>query len=172
MLTINPIDAAQQGRVVEETLSYIHQATKIFDRQFKPIPILFDLSGRAAGMYKVNRKQKLIRYNPYIFSKFFDDNLAVTVPHEVAHYITDQVFGMRQIRPHGREWRALMAEFKVDPSTTCDYDLEGIPLKTQRRHVYVCGCTSHKLSSHRHNKVLRGSARYFCRNCKDEIRAI
>ena len=171
MPTINPIDSAQQYRVVEETLSYIHHAGKIFDRQFNSIPVLFDLSGRAAGMYKANKKQKLIRYNPYIFGKFFDDNLAVTVPHEVAHYITDQIFGMRQIRPHGREWRALMAEFKVDPSATCDYDLEGIPLRTQRRYVYVCGCTSYKLSSHRHNKVVRGCARYYCRKCKDELHA-
>jgi len=171
MSTILPINAAQQERVVKETLVYIHQAAKIFDRRFKPIPVLFDLSGRAAGMYKVNKKQKLIRYNPFIFSKFFDDNLAVTVPHEVAHYITDQVFGMRQIRPHGQEWRALMAEFRADPSTTSDYDLEGIPLRTQRKHVYVCGCTSHKLSSSRHNNVVRGCARYFCRKCKDELRA-
>ncbi len=171
MPTINPIDSAQRDRVTKKTIAYIRQAANIFNRRFDLIPVLFDLSGRAAGMYKVNKNQKLIRYNPYIFGKFFDDNLAVTVPHEVAHYITDQVFGLRRIRPHGQEWRALMAEFKVDPSTTCNYDLEGIPLRAQRKHIYVCGCTSHKLSSHRHNKVARGLARYFCRKCKDELHA-
>ncbi len=53
------------------------------------VPVRFELQGRAAGMYRVHKGERVIRYNPYIFSKYFDDSLANTVPHEVAHYITD-----------------------------------------------------------------------------------
>ena len=170
MTTIRPIDKTKQQHVIAKTTGYIHRAEAIYGRRFTTIPVTFDLSGSTAGMYKVNIKQRSIRYNPYIFSKYFDDNLAVTIPHEVAHYITDQVFGLRQIRPHGREWRALMAEFDADPSVTGRYDLEGIPLRRQQRHAYVCSCSSYQLSSCRRNKIMRGTARYYCRNCKDELR--
>jgi len=169
MRQITPINDTQQQRVIERTRSYITQAREIYERNFDFVPIAFDLVGRAAGMYKVRKKDRLIRYNPYIFAKFFDDNLATTVPHEVAHYITDQIYGMRHIRPHGIEWRYVMHRFGSDDKVTCDYDLTGIPVRTQRQHQYRCACGPHMLSSHRHNKVKRGQTQYFCRKCKQVL---
>lgn len=166
---ITPINDAQQQIVVEKTHDYITRAGEIYQRAFETIPVLFDLSGRSAGMYKIRKNQKLIRFNPFIFAKYFVDNLATTVPHEVAHYIVDQVYGMQNIHPHGFEWRYLMHRFDADDSVTCDYDLTGIPVRTQPRHKYRCSCGTHLLSSHRHNKVKRGQTRYFCRKCKQAL---
>lgn len=167
---IAPIDGVQQQQVIALTAHYIRRAGEIFGREFKPIPVSFDLVGRAAGMYRVRFWQRRIRYNPYLFAKYFDDNLAVTVPHEVAHYITDCVYGLRRIRPHGPQWQALMRAFGVEPKRTCDYDLAGIPRRVQRRHPYQCGCRGHQLSRRRHNLVLRGRVRYICKACGGELR--
>ena len=165
MTLVEPIGEAQQELVRERTLEYLQQAGVIFARHFDAVPVVFDLKGRCAGMYRVRNGRREIRYNPYLFARCFADNLAVTVPHEVAHYVTDCVFGLRHIRPHGREWRRLMQAFGADPQVTCRYDLTGIPVRNYRRFGYRCGCRTHELTAYRHNRVQRRQATYLCRQC-------
>jgi len=166
---VEPIDTPFQEKVISTTSQFIARAESLYDRSFRPIPVNFDLKGRTAGMYRVRNGQAEIRYNPFLFAKFPEDNLATTVPHEVAHYITDQVFGLRNIRPHGKEWKSLMAEFGCDASRTCQYDLKGIPVRREARHLYQCSCTTHQLTRRRHNRILRHNVFYLCRICGDKL---
>jgi SprT protein len=39
----------------------------------------------------------------------------------------------------------------------------------QRTHAYACACQQHRLSVRRHNKVVRGEARYHCRRCRQPL---
>jgi len=168
-MMVEPIGAPRRQRVIAATESYIGRAEMLLGRSFAAIPVLFDLTGRAAGMYRVSQKGRAIRYNPYIFAKAFADNLATTVPHEVAHYVVDVVHGWRNVRPHGAEWQAVMAVLGAEPSRTGAYDLTGVPVRTQRRHPYRCGCTTYQLTTRRHNQVRRGAIRYRCRRCGEEL---
>ena len=169
---IEPISAAQQTAVVDLTATYVARAEAIFQRSFAPVEVHFDLPGGCAGMFKVHGKACWIRYNPWLFAKYFDDNLYGTVPHEVAHYIIHKVYDMRRVRPHGSEWRALMHKFEADAAVTCDFELTGIPQRRQRRFAYQCDCRSHELSTRRHNTVLRGKAQYHCLKCKAQLNPI
>ena len=177
MKSIEAIDIEQQQQVVSQTHKYIERAEKIFDREFELIPVRFDLLGRAAGMYKVGQDSRIIRYNPYIFAKYFEDNLALTIPHEVAHYVTDMEYGYRRntlfrsrrLRPHGKEWQNVMSEFGVDAARTCNFNLEGIPQRKHKYFDYACRCSRHKLGSRRHNKVIKGTAEYCCKRCGDKL---
>ena len=162
---VTPIGSDQQNLVVVRTQDYLDRARQHFGRDFAPLPVRFDLRGRASGMYRVKGGSREIRYNPWLFAAYFDDCLDATVPHEVAHYITDALFGLRNIRPHGREWKAVMAVFDADPSVTANYSLEGIPLRRSTRVRYLCPCDSHMLGIRRHQKVVAGMARYRCRRC-------
>ena len=174
---ISPLSAEQQQIVIDETISYIKQAIDLFNIIDKAVDIIFDLKGRSAGMYRVkinrglvfSRQQRAIRYNPYIFSKYFDDNFATTIPHEVAHYVTDIIYGLKNIKPHGKEWKAVMHAFDADASVTADYDLSGIPLKKLSVFTYRCDCREHQLSSIRHNKIRKRRYRYFCNYCKQVL---
>ena len=168
---IDPIRPEQQQQVVALTQHYVMRAGAMFNRTFASIPVLFNLKGRTAGMYRVKRGQREIRYNPYLFAKYYDDNLAITIPHEVAHYVTDVMYGLSSIRPHGEEWRKVMQMFGADASRTCRYDLEGIPVRRLQRHEYRCGCEVYKLSAHRHRRIQSGRTRYFCRNCGIELQS-
>lgn len=163
--TIAPIDISQQAAVVDATGTWIARAGALYGRCFEPVPVLFDLKGRASGMYRVQRGIRVIRYNPWLFARYPADSLAVTVPHEVAHYIVDRLFGLGRVRPHGPEWRAVMLGFGVKPTATTRYDLDGIPARRQRRYAYRCECLVHQLSTRRHNLILRGEASYHCRRC-------
>ena len=165
-MQVTPINAVQQQQVAVATRDCIQRAAALLDCMLQPVPVSFTLSGRAAGMYRVRHGQREIRYNPYIFGKYFADNLSTTVPHEVAHYATDVLYGLRNVKPHGVEWRAVMQLLGADPAVTCRYDLSGIPLVRQRRFRYRCACSSHTISTARHNRVSSGQARYLCKHCR------
>lgn len=169
MIHIDPITPAQQRHVITATEACIHHAGDLLERPFKLIPVAFDLSGRAAGMYRVQGRQRWIRYNPYLFAKYFHENLTDTVPHEVAHYITDMLYGLRKVRAHGPEWRELAAMFGASTKATCTFDLVGVPTRVQRRFTYRCDCTTHALSTRRHNQICRRQARYYCQSCRGEL---
>ena len=166
---IIPIDDILQAQVREATHTCIRKAGSIYKRAFCDIPVLFDLRGRAAGMYRVHGRERVIRYNPWLFARYFDDNLNSTVPHEVAHYITDVLYGIKRVKPHGPEWRAIISALGAKPEVTGRYDLTGIPTRRQQRHTYHCDCTTHQLSSVRHNRILSGKTRYYCRYCKSPL---
>jgi SprT protein len=169
LIAVEPIDARQQSQVFSATLDCIQRAGAIYRLDLSPIPVRFDLKGKAAGQYRLHRNERCIRYNPYLFAKYFDDSLVSTVPHEVAHYVTDCLYGLRNVRPHGAEWRAVMESLGADPSATNYYDLTGIPVRRQQRFTYHCACSTHQLSSCRHNKIRRGKAGYLCRRCGSSI---
>jgi SprT protein len=166
---VEPIGKPGQRQVLAATEEFICRAEQLFERRFDRIPVLFDLPGRAAGMFKVMGRRRVIRYNPWIFGKYFEENLRDTVPHEVAHFIVHETCGRRVVKPHGRQWQALMAEFGADPGVTFDLDLEGIPQRRQRTHPYRCECRVHQVSTTRHNRVLKGAGRYHCRYCQGSL---
>jgi SprT protein len=164
-VNVQPIDEHLQQKVISATQSCLELAAEIYKLEIPSIPVRFDLKGRAAGMYRVARGARCIRYNPYLFAKYFDENLSVTVPHEVAHYVTDMLFGAQNVRPHGEEWRKVMRSLGVDPRVTGQYDLVGVPVRRQRRFSYHCGCATHNLTAIRHNRVRCGKAMYLCKCC-------
>ena len=141
---IEAINAELRRQVIEATNICIEQAENIFERNFTQIPIKFDLRGRAAGTYQVLGRHRLIRYNPYIFARFFNENLLNTVPHEVAHYVTDEIygigkrrfFGSRGVKPHGKEWQSIMRKFGVEPRATCNFDMSGLPVRNYQYYSY------------------------------------
>lgn len=166
---VQPIGDTEQYRVEQETEQYIRRAEDIFGRRFDRVPVLFDLKGRTAGMFKVIGPRRLIRYNPWIFSKYFLENLYDTVPHEVAHFIVHEVYPKRGVKPHGPEWQDLMARFGADPGVTFDLDLEGVPQRRQQTHRYHCGCQLHEVSTTRHNRVQKRKVRYHCVTCDGSL---
>jgi len=166
---IAPIDTEKQSVVIAETYRYISVAAELLSRQLPEIPVVFDLSGQSAGMFKVHGAHCWIRYNPWIFAKHFGENLTGTVPHEVAHYAVHACYRRRGVKPHGPEWQNLMAALGADPSVTFSADLGGIPVRRQQTHRYQCACRTHEVSTTRHNRILKRKAVYKCRFCDGEL---
>ena len=166
---IKPINDRQKLEVVQQTGHFIRLAEKRYDCSLPDIPLKFDLTGRASGMYVVRNTDRYFRFNPYLFAKYYDDALSSTIPHEVAHYVTDVLYGLRKIKPHGIEWQSVMRDFGIEPRATGRYDLTGIPVRRQQRFSYSCACMNHQVSSSRHNKIRRAKVTYFCRKCGKPI---
>ncbi|MFT4518198.1 MAG: SprT protein [Halioglobus sp.] len=166
---VEPITDEQKRQVELATEHFIVEAEGLFEVRIDRIPILFDLKGHTAGMFKQIGDKSMIRYNPWIFSKYFKENMRDTVPHEVGHYVVHAVYGNRCGKPHGPRWQNVMALFGADAGVTFNLDLEGVPHRKQRTHPYFCGCMPHDVSSTRHNRILRGVGRYYCRTCDGEL---
>jgi SprT protein len=169
---IEPIGPEQQREVLDRTEHFFSLAGSIFEFQFKRIPVLFDLRGTSAGMFRIKGEVSQIRFNPWIFAKYYEDNLRDTVPHEVAHYIVHAVYGERRIKPHGWQWEQVMGYFGADTAVTFSQDLSGIPQRRQRTHPYRCGCREHTLSTTRHNRIQRRKGEYQCLYCHNVLKYV
>ena len=166
--TVDPIGREQRSEVRRETARYIGLAGELLGREFAMVPVRFDLKGSTAGMFKSDGDRHWIRYNPWIFGKYYRENLVDTVPHEVAHYIVHVTRRWRRVKPHGPEWQALMEAFGADPAVTFNLDLSGIPQRRQRTHAYRCACRDHDVSTTRHKRIERGVV-YLCRYCDEQL---
>ncbi len=177
---VTPIGLATQQCVIDEVQRYIRLAGEQYHRAFESIDVVFDLKGKTAGMYRVKRlpSQVLgvpssvvrhIRFNPWIFAKYSDDSWHNTIPHEVAHYIVDCLYGLGAVKPHGSQWQSVMAGFGAVASVRARYDLTGIPMRKVKHYPYQCLCRRVDLSSYRHNKIQRGVQSYRCRDCLGEL---
>lgn len=70
---VTPIAAAEQQQVIAHVQHWLHVASEHYQRDFPLIPILFDLRGRCAGMYRVKPAAK---HGTYSSNKFKNKPLA------------------------------------------------------------------------------------------------
>ncbi len=165
-------DPALRRLIHRRTMELLAEAEPLCRRHRARLPapeIRFDLRGQAAGQVQWQRRKAVLRYNLEIARRHTADFLATTVTHEVAHLVTTACHG--RVRPHGEEWRAVMAYFGIDQPSRChDYTLEEAGIKRQRRWSYRCDCRDHALSTTRHNRARTGSAIYHCRYCGSALR--
>ncbi len=166
---IEPISDIQKRQVELAVMSYIKVASGLYGRKFDPIPVHFDIKGKCAGMYEIKGKSKRIRFNPWLFAKYYEESLSDTVIHEVAHYLVDCMYGLRRVKPHGTEWKEIMLDFGARPKATGDYDLTGIPTREYEKFAYKCACRTHQLTSVRHKRIVHRGFQYRCQYCKDFI---
>ena len=159
---------AQRQSLVKATSDWISRANRLFDCNLPPIDVHFNLSGRTSGMFCVKGKLEYIRYNDAIFAQHFAPSFNETVPHEVAHYVVHKLYG-RRAKPHGKEWKAVMAAFGVAAEVRCNLDLSNVNLKQLKRFTYRCECSEHSLTSIRHNRIQRGEKVYLCRKCRQPL---
>ncbi|MCH9699399.1 MAG: SprT-like domain-containing protein [Gammaproteobacteria bacterium] len=163
----------QIQEITQHAFHFIRLGEELLEKRVPLLDIHFDLSGQMAGMYCARPNLRWIRFNPFLFNKYWQENLEQTVPHEVSHYLVDLAFGARKVKPHGKEWRTVMIYLGAEPETTHGFDVSDIPVRRQRRFLYRCGCQDHKISSTRHYRLLRNpDAKYICKQCKGEITAV
>ena len=168
-MPVPPLDTDAERLVVNEVGRYLRLIEAEFNVEIPRIPVRFDLIGNTVGMYCRKRGERSIRFNSYVFAKYWQENLASTVPHEVAHYVSDILFDSRYIKPHGKQWQSIMRFFGVEPSTHCHFDLSDIPKRAMKRFAYACDCSEHQITAIRHNRIKLGKRRYFCRRCAGEL---
>lgn len=158
------ITEVQKEEVRLAVLKWTKHAEARYGLALENIPIHFDLRGRTSGMFCYRDNRAFYRFNEAIFSRYFEESIEQTVPHEVAHYVVFKRY-VRRKKPHGPEWKAVMHDFGIPADVTCKLDISDLPARKLKRFTYKCPCRAHELTSIRHNRILRGVNRYACPSC-------
>lgn len=164
--------AGLAARLAAETRAWLERARPLCHQAGRRLPevtVRCDLRGASAGQLRLYRNGTLvIRYNLAMAEAQPEAFVAQTVPHEVAHAITHVCHG--KVRPHGPEWRGVMAWFGFDEAERChSFAQPAAARRGQRRWSYRCDCRGHQLSTTRHNRAQRGLD-YVCRSCGSVLR--
>jgi SprT protein len=140
---------------------YVALAETHFSMRLRLPSFDMTLRGLAAGRADLTRWH--LRFNATLLRENREHFLKHTVGHEVAHLVTFALWG-RRAKPHGHEWRAVMAVYGLPAHATHRYDVSNIP-RRRSPYVYRCRCENDVFfGSLRHKRTRRG-VRYFCRRC-------
>ncbi|MET0028235.1 MAG: SprT-like domain-containing protein [Candidatus Thiodiazotropha sp.] len=154
-----------QSRTTMKTRLLLNQAETAFALPPTRPEIRFDLTGKSAGIVVFGPGNRcVIRYNAALLSRYGQEFMDETVPHEVAHIVARRRFGQR-IRPHGREWKQVMAFFQAPARRCHSFDTTQTTRRRMRYYDYRCACRDHRISAVRHNRVVSGTMTYQCRFC-------
>jgi SprT protein len=125
----------------------------------------FRLRGRAAG--QACPRTAIANYNAELLDDNGDAFVREIVPHEIAHVVAGCVFPGR-IKPHGPEWKAVMALFGARAAVTHRFETQ--PARIVGRIPYRCRCeTLHYVTERAHRRIRRGRAEYTCRTCREKL---
>lgn len=164
------MDRLIEQRAKRETLRRLKQSEVHFNCTLPAVEIRFDLSGRAAGMIQFPaRGRPVIRFNRILLKENGEAFIQQTIPHEVAHLVARTLHG-QHIRPHGREWQQVMHFYGAEAKRCHQFDTARSVKRRLRQFDYHCSCSSHRLTTIRHHRVLRGQS-YLCRRCGDALKA-
>jgi SprT protein len=170
-VTTSPLSSRQCTLITTETQRFIDQTHQHFSLKPRQVSISFDVKGSAWGYFAKKGNNYFIRYNPFLFGRYFEEGIKDTIPHEVAHYAVTRLTPHQRCKPHGNEWQSVMALFGIEnPSVTHQSDMTGIPCRRQRRFSYVCRCGKVELSATRHNRLQHHGAKYICRKCGQPLK--
>lgn len=141
-----------------------------------PTPkLIFKNIGGPGGrnLYNPVMKNSVITINPAYFQKpgGYEEQLNITLPHELAHHVTDFIHGVgRHIKDHGWQWARTMGWLGL-PAVRCHrMDSEGIVQRHERPYSYKCGCgTPHLLTARLHLRIQRDGRTRICKRCHAKI---
>jgi SprT protein len=157
------VSAEVKARVEAKLKECITIAEEHFGRTFKYPNVVYKKRGTTAGTayyagYELDFNSVLLMENEEAF-------LQRTVPHEMAHLITDQVYP--SATTHGKEWKSVMVLLGAEPSRCHSYDTSNSAHK-QQRHIYQCvACDKqYRLSTTRHNRLKKRAGTYVCKCAK------
>lgn len=140
----------------------IETAERHFKRRFVLHEFTFDLKGSSAGQMRYRADRYTIRINRVLLEQDPRHVIDQTVPHEVAHLVARQVYGLG-IQSHGEEWSSIMQNvFGLQPDRCHHIDTS---TASPRPYVYACKCIKHyRLSKRMHLAHMRKRKRY-CKLC-------
>ena len=158
-------------REIEEATEAAYQkAEAYFGRKFSRPVHQYDLRGTTAGEAKYIG---ILRWNLSIYALNKEVYLARTVPHEVAHLVSYEMYGAAG-HGHGKHWKSIMRNVMGLEAKRCHSYKEGVKKSRiiERDWVYECSCRTHSISTVKHNKMLRGKAQYHCKHCNVDLKFV
>jgi len=153
-----------------EVFQYIQELIEMAETRYKKsmkVPtISYDLKGKVAG--KAFNKRNHIQLNPVLFAHNYDDFWNNTIPHEIAHLVSYNIYGNDGFG-HGPLWKGVMYNcYGIEPKRCHDYDTN-VNKPKGSLYIYKCSCKEHKITKVRHNRYYNAETNKItlrCNKCK------
>ena len=162
------VTADVKTRVQRKIAEGLDKARAAYNITLEVPTVVYKKRGTTAGT--ANYRTWTIDLNPVLLMENVDAFIERTVPHELAHLITDRVYPEAHTRRfrgekrevHGPRWRSVMRTLGVADSTRChSYDTSSVK-RSKTSYEYkctVCGSTF-SLGPKRHAKMLQSATAY------------
>jgi predicted SprT family Zn-dependent metalloprotease len=126
--------------------------------------------GKAVREVKNGEAHYYLVINEKLFKRATEKEKAETVVHEICHLVEMFNYGkVQRIRAgHGPIWENYMRKVGLKPERFHNVDCTGIKRK-QNRHIVVCACREHRVSTTKANRILYEPDKYVCRVCSGKL---
>lgn len=136
--------------------------------------IKFTKRGKCAGCVSYVNGEVFFNFNMVLLRENFNDFLSQTVPHEVSHFIVYLLFGHQYTKGgkriiHGKDWKNVMSFFGCSSERCHSYNTSKSSVRKLKTFKYKCGCSTHILTSIRHNRIKKGTSSYCCSVCGERL---
>lgn len=128
-------------RSVQQIVNHlVQQATEVYQREFATPSIHYIKCGTYGGFaysYPPSNVNGVILH-PTMLQREPDKFRETIVPHEVAHTICMQMYGLNYLddaRPHGRLWRDVMRRFGAEPKASHTMNSSGLKPYSNQKFV-------------------------------------
>jgi SprT protein len=148
----------------------INKASEHFGRKFKFPTLSYDVKGKTAG-YATYQKNH-IRLNAQLLMENKEKFIARTVPHELGHLITWEVYkddpsfrSYKRIAHHGSHWKRVCRIIGMDDVTrTHSYDVSKSTARKNKQYVWQCNNCGDlmSVSKSKHTKMQSGHYHHKC----------
>ena len=136
-------------------------------------------SSLVLGTCRKEKEKIILELNNNLLNEYKSLYIKEIVQHEFAHAVIINLFprgmnGHKKVRTHGKEFKAVCSHFGIDGKATNDKFNDSTTLKKshkQKRYTYYCQCGECELSTTRHNRIVKGTAKYRCHNCHTELKS-
>jgi SprT protein len=125
--------------------------------------VTYGLRGKSAGVSYDHLNW--IEFNLFLFRENFDEFINQVVPHELCHAWQDQL--KLKGRPHGKEWKGLMARMGLVAERTHNFCVE-FSLSRTGLFRYRCNCNcgvGHMVGLEMHREMEAHPLSYRCEKC-------
>lgn len=140
---VNKARAEELEKIVTERVAhYVTEVNRLWPKlNYKTPVVQYDLRGRTAG--QAWGMKNLIKLNPILLHENLEDFKVNTIPHEIAHIVSFQLYG-RSGAGHGPNWKYVMRRMGIEPSRCHQYDTTNAKVRNvAKTSLYCTGCGKH-----------------------------
>jgi predicted SprT family Zn-dependent metalloprotease len=158
----------EQREVINEILSMADMPKSVRKLEIKNSGRLKTTAGQV--QYNLLKGESILKMNKRLFNTTGTiEDFRNTFSHELAHVVAN--FKHHARCGHDYRWKREHKALGGTAKRCHTMEVEHLRPKT-KKHSYKCDCSIYKLSTRRHNKVLRGQSVLSCRVCGAKLREV
>ena len=112
-------------------------------------------------------KNKEVELHVHLLGVGNEESRNQTLIHEISHVVVDLIWGYRNVRPHGKEWKHTMVAFGLQPNRCSSHESMNEFKMKKAKYIYACEKCEAKFPAMRKKKY--EASRYKHNGCGGKL---